>query len=222
MGGSVSRARAWPISMVAGAPAVSRTAGGQIQQPQQVGDRDPGFAHGVGHLLLGELELFFQPLQGGRFFQWIQVLALDVLDERHGRGLFVADFPHQRRDPVQARHPGGPPAAFAGNQLEPALRPGPDHDGLHQALGFDGRGQFRQALFGEVAAGLVAAPDHIIDGHFGARGRGLGRSRLGAAAIARHLAGQITREQGVQPAAESFLGHADTPCLRRISPASAM
>jgi hypothetical protein len=45
---------------------------------------------------------FDQALQALRFFQRVQVLALDVLDQRHRRGGFVGHVAHQHRHAVQA------------------------------------------------------------------------------------------------------------------------
>ena len=37
--------------------------------------------HPLGHLLLRKASLYDQPLKGLRFFKWIQVLTLDVLNQ---------------------------------------------------------------------------------------------------------------------------------------------
>ena len=55
---------------------------GQLQQPQEVGDRAAVLADGRGDLVLRQPELVRQPLIGQRLVDRVQVLALDVLDER--------------------------------------------------------------------------------------------------------------------------------------------
>ena len=60
----------------------ARTSCGQLQQPDVVGDRRAVLADGVGDLLLRQVELVGEPPVGERLFDRVEVLALDVLDER--------------------------------------------------------------------------------------------------------------------------------------------
>ncbi len=70
----------------------------QADQAQQVGNGRARLADRFRDLLLGQLELLLQALQGSGFLDRVEVLALDVLDQRHGDGRFVRHVAHQRRD----------------------------------------------------------------------------------------------------------------------------
>ncbi len=63
--------------------------GRELEQSQQIADRGAGSAHRIGGLLMRDAELRDQPFECARLFQRIQVLALDVLDQRHRDGRFV-------------------------------------------------------------------------------------------------------------------------------------
>ena len=73
---------------------------GQVQQPQQVAGRAARATHGLSRLLVREAELADQALQALRLLERIEVLALDVLDQRHRGGGLVG-----RRAPAPARSP---------------------------------------------------------------------------------------------------------------------
>src|SRR3546814_6403514 len=67
-------------------------------------------ADGAGGLRVGEVELVDEPLQRLRFFQRVEVLALDVLDQRHrDHGAVVGKADHGR-DLGQAGQARGAPA----------------------------------------------------------------------------------------------------------------
>ena len=61
----------------------------QLEQAQQVRDRGARTADGIRRLLVRDAELADEPLERARLFERVQVLALDVLDERHRDGGFV-------------------------------------------------------------------------------------------------------------------------------------
>jgi hypothetical protein len=100
-------------------PAISIccTGGGQVQQAQQVAGGAARTAHGLRGLLVRELELVDQALQALRLFERVEVLALDVLDQRHHRGGFVGHLLDEHRHLVQPGQPGGAEAALAGDDL---------------------------------------------------------------------------------------------------------
>ena len=60
-----------------------RTASGQPQQAQRVRDRAAILADPLGQHLLRVPELADQPLVTGRFLERVQILALEVLHQRH-------------------------------------------------------------------------------------------------------------------------------------------
>ena len=100
-------------------PAISMvcTGCGQVHQAQQVRDRAARAADRGGRLLVGEVEFGDQARDALRFFQRIQVFALDVLDQRHRGGGLVVDLAHQHRDLVQPGQLRGAEAPFAGDDL---------------------------------------------------------------------------------------------------------
>jgi hypothetical protein len=105
---------------------------------------------------MGQLELLDQPVQGIGLFQRVEVLALDVLDQRHGDGGAVRPRRGPRRgSPGQAGQLRRAPAALAGDDLVACLcrADRPHHDGLHHTLGLDGVGQILQRLLMHVMRG---------------------------------------------------------------------
>ena len=56
--------------------------GRELEQTQRVGDRRPALADPRGHLLLGQAEVLDQLLVGRRLFEGVEVLAVEVLDQR--------------------------------------------------------------------------------------------------------------------------------------------
>ena len=89
----------------------------ELHQPQQIAHRRARAPHGLGCGLMREPEFLDEPRQRARLFQRIQVLALDVFDERHGEGGLVRHVADDHRYLGEAGHLGRAPAALAGNDL---------------------------------------------------------------------------------------------------------
>ncbi len=106
---------------------------------------------------MSELEFLLQPLQGHRFFDRVEILALDVLDQRHGDGGFVRNLANQRRHTFQTGLLAGAPASLAGDDLVAAALDRTHDDGLHHAVIADRLRQFFQRLRIHVATGLILA-----------------------------------------------------------------
>ena len=130
--------------------------GVQIQQPQQVGHRGAGLADGLRDLLVGQLELVQQPVQGAGLLQWIEVGPLDVLDQADGDRGGLVDLADDHRDIGEPSLLGGPPAPFTGDDLVAVVAERPHHDGLDHALDGDRVRQLAQGVGVEVAARLIA------------------------------------------------------------------
>ena len=89
----------------------------QLEEPQQIRDRRARPADGVGCIGVREPEFLDEPVQRARLLDGVQVLALNVLDQRHRDGGLVGNVANDGRDRLQARHLRGPPAALAGHDL---------------------------------------------------------------------------------------------------------
>ena len=137
---------------------------------------------------MSEPKLFHQALQALSLLQRIEVLALDVFNERHGCGSLVGHIPHQHRNRLQTGQTRGAKAPFASNDLVfasvVALGELPHQNGLHDALRLDGLGQLVQRPFVHARSRLVNARHHLVKpelmgragfglkwriGHFGAQ-----------------------------------------------------
>ena len=93
--------------------------------------------------LLGEAELVDELPVGARRLDRVEVLALEVLDERELELLAVGELADDRRDPLEAGQPGGPDASLAGDELVAVERLGHE-DRLEDAVLADARGERRE------------------------------------------------------------------------------
>ena len=114
---------------------------------------------------MSDAELADQAFERARLFERIQVLALDVLDERHGDGGFVGHFADDGRNRGKPGDLRGAPAAFAGDDFVALRRArrgavdGAHDDGLDDALRPDGCRPALRAIPGACrrAAGICHA-----------------------------------------------------------------
>ena len=107
----------------------------------------------VRHLLLGEAEVLDELLVGGGLLERVEVLAVEVLDQR------LLERRRRRRRSrtmagmaVEAGPLGRPPPPLPGDQLVGAVAGRPDQDRLQHAELADRGGQRRQRLLVEVPA----------------------------------------------------------------------
>ena len=106
--------------------------------------------------------------------EFIQVLALQVLDQLQLTHVTIRERAHQRRNTRQARRLRRTPAPLAGHDLERRrgfTRDRPNHDGLQYAVRLDARDQFAQRLAIELT------PPQLLRGG-GGRGQRLQRQML--------------------------------------------
>ncbi len=83
--------------------------GRQIEQPQRVADGDPALADLAGDRLVRQSEPIDELAVGEGGVDRVQILSLEVLDERElERVRAVADVADDRRNGAQARQPCGP------------------------------------------------------------------------------------------------------------------
>jgi len=90
-----------------------------------------------------------------RFFNRVQVLPLQIFDQRQLHSLLVVGFHDNYGYLVQACQTGSPPAAFACNDLVIPIGHFPNGQGLNNAMLPDGLCQCLQLLIVKIPAGLV-------------------------------------------------------------------
>jgi len=134
----------------------------ELLQAQQIADAGARTPDGLGNLLVGEAEVVDQAGNGTRLFERVQVLTLDVFNERDGGGGLVREVAHDPRHGLEAGDLGGAPAALAGDQFITLIHRA-HHHGLDHALGAEGVGEFLQGVGIEMAPGLVAAAADAVD-----------------------------------------------------------
>ncbi|GIU90254.1 MAG: hypothetical protein KatS3mg010_1353 [Acidimicrobiia bacterium] len=135
----------------------------ELEQPEHVGDRRPGLADPLGHLVVREVEVLDQLLVGRRLLQRVQLLALDVLDDGLLQHRGVVGVPDDGGDRLEADPAGGPPATLAGDELE-GVALLPDEHRLEDAHLPDRLGEGREALLVEVLARLLGVGPDRGDG----------------------------------------------------------
>ena len=126
----------------------------QLQQPQGIRHSTAGFSHTLRHFFLRQVEHVHQLCVGVGFFQWVQVLPLEILDQSHRHGFLVGQFPNHYRHFVHAQHSRCTPAAFAGDDL--IIQPQRTHqNGLDHAVLLNRIRQRLNGFIAELFAGLV-------------------------------------------------------------------
>jgi hypothetical protein len=133
-------------------------------------------------VLLGEAARGEEPLQGLGRLHRVQVLALQVLDERELERVVVGGLADEDRDLLKPRALGGAPAALAGDDLEAAAREAPGEDGLEDPLLADRLRELLELGLLEHLARLAVLRVQILDragGDAARRGRRGRRLRTG-------------------------------------------
>ena len=111
------------------------------------------------------MELVGEAPVGERFFDRVQILALDVFDQRHLEQRLLLAGRHVAHDDRHAQEAGelcGAPAAFAGDDLK-SIADLADHDRLDDAVGADRLRELLQARIVDVAARLKVVGLEAID-----------------------------------------------------------
>ncbi len=114
--------------------------GRQLQETQRVGDMAARFSDGGAELFLCECEFLDEPAIAFRFFDGIEVVALQVFDEGGGHRVRIGQGTNEDGNVMQADRLRCAPAAFSGDDLIEALVLGmrPDQERLQYALLLDG------------------------------------------------------------------------------------
>jgi hypothetical protein len=90
---------------------------GEGEQAERIGDMGPRLADDLGHVFLRAAEVVDHALIATRLFDRGQILALQVLDQRHFERVAVGELAHQRRDLMELRLLRRAPAPLAGDEL---------------------------------------------------------------------------------------------------------
>ena len=93
----------------------------QLQKTHGIRHRRPALGYALCHLVLFEMELIQKPLVGQRFLYGIQVLSLNIFDQRDLHNLQIGIILDDHRYFFQARQLGRPPAPLTGNDLIEAV-----------------------------------------------------------------------------------------------------
>ena len=104
---------------------------------------------------MGQPEVLDQLLVRGRFLEWIEVVAVEVLHERMLDRRSVVGLAYERGDHLEADPPGGAPATLAGDQLV-AVADRADEDRLEHPDLTDRVGERTERFLVEVVPGLEA------------------------------------------------------------------
>ena len=139
--------------------------GRQTQQAQVVRDGGAVLPHLFAQLLLGQFHFIHQPLEADGHLDGVELLALDVLHERHlQHGLVVGDA-HIGRHFLQPRQLRGAEPPLTADELVAVVTHLAQGHRLDHAQFLDALRQFQQRLFTEVGARLEGVCLDLRDGH---------------------------------------------------------
>jgi hypothetical protein len=127
--------------------------GGELEEAEGVGDGAAVLAGAAGDVIVAEVELTREPVEGVGDLDGVEILALYVLDQRDFEQVLIGDVLDYGRDVGQAGEFCGAPAAFPSDELI-AVAEGPDDEGLDDAIGQDGIGEFLEAIGAKDGARL--------------------------------------------------------------------
>jgi hypothetical protein len=166
----------------------------------------PGFVDDLAEFVLGVAVILDEPAIGLRFLDRVQVLALDILDQRDLERLFLAEVADDRRQLVQPRLLRRPPAPLAGDDLE-AVAVRPHDDRLDDAPRLDRFGELGERV-------LVEDPPRLAGMRLDAGDRDHPHVAAPAGAAHRRLLRHVAEQRGEAAAeprgalAGRFVAHA--------------
>src|SRR5262245_35061489 len=125
----------------------------ECEEAEGVAHRGPAAAGPGRDLLVGEAEVLDELLVGAGLLERVQLLALEVLDQRLLEGRAVVGLAHERGNGLEPDPAGGPPAALPRDHLV-AVAHGPDQHRLEHTHLADRVGQRAEALLVELVSRL--------------------------------------------------------------------
>ena len=126
----------------------------EVEQAERVGDRRAGPPDARREAVLGEPEFVDELAVGIGRLDRVEILALEVLDERELELIAIGELAHERRDALEAGGLGRPQAPLAGDELVAVDRLGHE-DRLEDAVLGDARRERREAVRIEALARLM-------------------------------------------------------------------
>lgn len=127
----------------------------QRQEAQGICDRRAAFADTQADILLAQVENIDQSLISLRLFNRVEILTLNILNERQLRQVRVIGLTDNGANGFRAEGFARTEAAFPGNQLI-AIAAATKNNRLNDPMGFDGCGQFGNFIILKHPAGLKA------------------------------------------------------------------
>ena len=193
----------------------------QLQQPQQVRDMTARLVDDLGEHLLRMPIFARQPLIGLRFFDRVEILALDVLDQRDLERLGIVEVANDDRHLVQPRALRRPPAPLARDDLI-VMPMRPHHDRLDQPTRRDRRRQLVEHRLVEMPSRLIGMRRQRTDRQHPHARRLRCRCAIGRyRRLSRHLAEQrVEAPAQPWPAAFVTVAHAATCAVAGSRPIS--
>ena len=151
-------------------------------------------ADGFGETRLGAAKLLHQPAVGLSLLERRQILALQVLDQRHFQRVRIRQRADDDRDLMHADALRGAPSPLARNQLEDGFLTGerPDQQGLDDALFADRPGERIELGLVKTAPRLERAGADQLDRHAALRRRIGGQAALRFAEQGREASAELT------------------------------
>src|SRR6056300_1146283 len=129
------------------------------------------FPHRLSQFFLGMAKTINQLPIPHRLFDWIEISALNILDNRNLENLNICEIPNNDGQFMQLRHLRGAPTAFASNNLIITIMVwiGAHDKGLNNALFFNRCGKLLQCFWDEITARLFRIGANTLNRQFGIR-----------------------------------------------------
>ena len=188
----------------------------QREQAQQVRQRAAALAQPFGGALLRKAALLHQAAHAARFFNGVQIIALQIFNQSRFQLALLIPVAHDGGNHFQPRHAARAIAALARDDAIAAVR-FTHHDGLNHAHRFNRGRQFSQRILVKRAARLIGIRIDHVNRQIAHRvhGRGILHRyclRLYFRLQRDHIFAQ-QRAQSAPQAALNFLCHDQTPSL---------
>jgi hypothetical protein len=144
----------------------------EVQQAERVADVRARTAYPLRELFVSGPEVIEELLVSGRFFEWVELLAVQVLDEGVTEKVGVRGIPDDSGDFGETRPLGCAPPALSHYQLVLTGGDGPDDHGLEESDFADRVGEFLQGVLVKGAPGLARVGRYRGDRHLQVPGAG--------------------------------------------------